>query len=167
MIGYLSVRNRTQRLRRGLLAFVTAAAAFAGIGMGTVSFASPASASVSCYGDYCSGQDPMATGCANDAVTFSYATFAGGRLDLRWSPTCKTEWARLQIYPGGFAYVLSAVQDTGYTQSKQWAAGTPGPGTYWTNMIYSPVHKVQARVTAGCYGIFDCFINGQVTTAWV
>lgn len=125
----------------------------------------PAAAAVGCYGDYCSGKDPGATGCANDAVTVSATDFRGGRLELRWSRTCQTEWARLQIYPGGFAYTLSAVQDTGYTQSKQWPSGT-GQGTYWTNQIYSPVRRVQARATGSCFGLFDCATGGQTTGWW-
>jgi hypothetical protein len=131
----------------------------------TASLVGATSASaVTCWGDYCSGKWPDATGCATGAVTTSARDFRGGRLELRWSPTCKTNWARLQIYPGGFAYTLSAVQDTGYTQSVQWPAGTPSPGTYWTPMIYSPVRLVQARATVSCFGIFDCATSGQVKT---
>jgi hypothetical protein len=129
--------------------------------------AAPAAMAASCYGDYCSGRLPEQTGCAADAVTVSATNFSGGRLELRWSPTCKTNWARLQIYSGGFAYTLSAVQDTGYAQNVQWPAGTPGPGTYWTPMIYSPVHRVQARTTGRCFGLFDCATSGQIATGWV
>jgi len=128
--------------------------------------AAPAALAASCYGDYCSGQWPERTGCDVGAVTVSATNFTAGRLELRWSPTCKTNWARLQIYPGGFAYTLSAVQDTGYTQKVQWAAST-GQGTYWTPMIYSPVRRVQARATGRCFGLFDCATSGQITTGWV
>ena len=131
---------------------------------GALATASPASA-VTCYGDYCSGKQPDQTGCAAGAVTVDAVDFRGGRLELRWSPTCKTNWARLQVYPGGFAYTLSAVQDTGYTQSVQWPAGA-GQGTYWTPMIYSPVRLVQARATGTCFGIFDCATSGQVKTRY-
>lgn len=113
--------------------------------------AAPASA-VSCYGDYCSGKDPMATGCANDAYTVTSVVQPGaGALEVRWSPTCKTNWARLTIYPQGRigTYVngaaLSAVQSTGYTQTT-WISAWFGNQTYtyWSPMIYSPVKCVKA-----------------------
>ncbi|MDB5243617.1 MAG: hypothetical protein JWP57_4242, partial [Spirosoma sp.] len=74
-----------------------------------------------CYGDYCSGRDPMQMGCGNDAYTTAYKNLPGERLELRWSPSCKTNWARLIVYPTGLGCVgggsLVARQDTGYTQS--------------------------------------------------
>lgn len=133
------------------------------LGLGIVT-AGPSSA-VGCYGDYCSGKDPSSTGCAADAYTAAAVDFTGGRLEVRYSPTCKTNWSRLQIYPGGFAYHLAAVQDTGYRQDVDWAASV-GEGTYWTPMIYSPVHKVQGQASTTCYGLFDCIINGHYVTAW-
>lgn len=139
-----------------------------------------ASSDVSCFGDYCSGQDPAATGCAADAITvFSIETdTGGGKLDLRWSPTCKTNWARWQQYPTGWCLncsplALQAVQDTGYVQTLSWFDNgtTPEEGeTYWTPMIYSPVHKVYAMVQMPCGdasligAAFDCALNGQIKT---
>jgi len=110
--------------------------------------AAPAGA-VGCYGDYCSGQDPQATGCADDAQTVAWYDAQGARLELRWSPTCQTNWARFILYPQGWSYVhnatLSAVQDTGYTQSTSVeSAGSDQTQTFWTPMIYSPVHCVKA-----------------------
>lgn len=147
--------------------------------------ASQASASalpggVTCYGDYCSGQDPESTGCAKDAVTIeALATdTGGGRLELRWSQTCKTNWARWQQYPTGWCMNctpigLVAVQDTGYTQKVDWfEAGTsPREGeTYWTPMIYSPTRAVYAGVYMPCGdrglvgAAFDCALNGLIKT---
>ncbi len=145
-----------------------------------MSLANTAGAStVTCYGDYCSGQDPMATGCADDAVTVAFKQMDDGRMELRWSPTCKTNWARYEQYPfGSFAsevpLALVAVQDTGYTQSISWFEGDNVQpievGTYWTPMIYSPVHKVYAAVALNCgdmtifSALMDCAINGQEKT---
>ena len=56
---------------------------------------------VGCYGDYCSGKDPVAMGCDADGQTLAWKDLSGARLELRWSPTCKTEWARWQQYPLG------------------------------------------------------------------
>src|SRR4051812_45566343 len=80
-------RRRRRGLRFGVMAFV----------IGLISAAAPSANAASCYGDYCSGQDPQATGCANDAYTFASVRIPGtySYVDLRWSPSCKTEWARV------------------------------------------------------------------------
>ncbi|GLL05094.1 DUF2690 domain-containing protein [Dactylosporangium matsuzakiense] len=58
---------------------------------GAVAAGSPALA-VTCYGDYCSGQDPESSGCSADATTTASARIWGTEsyIELRWSPTCKT-----------------------------------------------------------------------------
>ncbi|GAA3146952.1 hypothetical protein GCM10020255_025260 [Rhodococcus baikonurensis] len=58
----------------------------------------PSASAASCYGDYCSGVDPLSSGCANDAYTVAtgYVYGSGGSawVEIRWSPTCQTNWAR-------------------------------------------------------------------------
>ena len=118
--------------------------------LGGAIMAAPAHA-VTCYGDYCSGQDPVSTGCANDAYIATVYNNSFFSLQVRYSPTCKTNWARLAMYsPGLFKCShsgwISAVQDTNYTQRKYFdsvCANTAA--TSWTPMIYSPVRKVQGR----------------------
>lgn len=115
---------------------------------------------VTCYGDYCSGQDPMATGCASDAITVASADLGWGELTLRWSPTCQTNWARMYVYPTrtlGPGYV-SAVQSTGYTQTGPIyviISGSPQSETTWSPMIYSPVKCVKAGAVLGVGYIWD------------
>jgi hypothetical protein len=146
----------------------------------------PVAAKVSCYGDYCSGKDPRQTGCSADAETLAAQELSGARLELRWSPRCKTEWARWIQYPVGLKsdlpIKLSAVQDTGYTQSvgygingepENQAASSTSDGitTSWTSMIYSPVHLVRAVADIECGSdsllgsAVDCALNGKVQTA--
>lgn len=133
------------------------------------------SAPVSCYGDYCSGKDPKDTHCDQDAVTVDVQDLSAGRLELRWSPTCKTNWARYDQYPTGWTfsdsvYELRAVQDTGYTQSLSFPDQTAPEGVHWTPMIYSPEKKVKAVALVNCgdetpmKAIMDCALNGQVET---
>lgn len=97
-------------------------------------------ASPTCYGDYCSGTDPEATKCSADAYTVAHQTWDGwsARLELRWSPSCKTNWARVNTNPPA----LMAVQcRTGYTQ----AGVVANNGTFWwTRQIYSPHLTVRA-----------------------
>jgi hypothetical protein len=134
-------------------------------------------AAVSCYGDWCSGRDPQATGCANDAVTVASVDVTGARLELRWSPRCKTNWARYIQYPRGWfmgnvPLELRAVQrDTGYTQRRSYGVNGTGTGTTWSPMIYSPVRLVRAQMVYQCTSVGDCVIGAAtrqnpVSTAW-
>lgn len=143
---------------------------------GGATFATPAQAGVGCWGDYCSGKDPQATGCGADAQTVAFENLEGARLELRWSPTCKTNWARYQQYPRGWymgnaPLELRAVQDTGYTQRLSYGLEPPGNGTTtWSPMIYSPVHLVRAELAVWCgdatlvSAAFNCATEGVVKT---
>jgi hypothetical protein len=171
-----------KRFRYIVAAAMTALIAFGGVIVGSTGTASADGlpGGVSCYGDYCSGQDPVATGCDKDAITIASAEpdDGAGQVDLRWSPTCKTNWARWQQYPTGWCVTctpnaLIAVQDTRYTQELDWFDNGTTPadnGTYWTPMIYSPVHKVYAGVYMPCGddtllgAAVDCALNGLVRT---
>jgi hypothetical protein len=115
---------------------------------GAVAVATPAHA-VTCYGDYCSGQDPEASGCASGSYTATSYNHAEFSLQVRYSPTCQTNWTRIVMYSPGWnctrSGTIRAVQDTGYTQSK-YVDSVCGSGfTRWTPMIYSPVRQVQGR----------------------
>jgi hypothetical protein len=145
-----------------------------------------AALSVGCYGDYCSRKDPKQTGCSADGQTLAAKDMSGARLELRWSPTCKTEWARWIQYPKGLKSdlptSLAAVQDTGYSTRLDFDVNgvsanpsasqtSDGITTSWTPMIYSPVHLVRAVATVQCGAssiigtAFDCATNGKVQTA--
>jgi hypothetical protein len=109
----------------------------------TTVVAAPSAQAVTCYGDYCSGQDPEGSGCSADATTTAHARIPGTlvNVELRWSPTCKTNWART-TWDADPASALRAVQcPTGYTQGY---SGTNG-SFYWSKMIYSPSMGVSAR----------------------
>ncbi len=136
----------------------------------------PPSISVGCYGDYCSGRDPVATNCNEGAQTVAWKDITGARLELRWSPTCKTNWARYIQYDRGWymgnaPIELRAVQDTGYTQRLSYDVNPPGAGTTWSPMIYSPVRLVRAELVVQCTGAGDCAVGaftGQnpIVTDW-
>jgi hypothetical protein len=73
-------------------------------------------------------------------VYFGNTARHAGYLELRWSPTCKTNWARFTSQ-SNISYTVSAVQqETGYTMKwdgKAWQSS-------WTDQIYSPVKCVAA-----------------------
>ena len=94
MFSIIQLRHwiRSRRLMAGLFAVLALAVALA------VAPVLPALA-VSCYGDYCSGKDPQNSGCSADAYTVASAGVLGSGgssvVELRWSPTCKTNWTRV------------------------------------------------------------------------
>jgi hypothetical protein len=118
----------------------------------TASSAVPASATqtVTCYGDYCSGLDPQSSGCAGDAYTvatgYVYGTDGDSYVDIRWSPTCKTNWARANFVTSN----IRAVQQTGYTQGYSANNGVNS----WSRMIYSPVLCVKGAIW-GSWGLTE------------
>lgn len=129
--------------------------------------ANPMKASaVGCYGDYCSGVDPESSGCGADAYTATVYNTSIASLQTRYSPTCQTNWARVVIYPTGIGCVygggLTAIQDTGYTQSTETSlvCNTYTATTFWTPMIYSPVHLVRSSYQSN--GSF----TGTIYTPW-
>jgi hypothetical protein len=115
---------------------------------------------VSCYGDYCSGKDPEATGCAAGAVTISAHQAGYYRLEVRWSPTCKTNWTRLTMYASPWKWGMDgriyARQDTGYTQSAPFSTRdyATSASTFWTPMIYSPVRRVRGQIVSGGLNVY-------------
>lgn len=95
-------------LRRALPLLLTAIAVCGSLLAGAPAQAAPQTAAVYCYGASCAGKDPSAMGCAPDAYTV-HVVFVDrlGRyegLELRYSPACNANWARLsaQVYYGAW-----------------------------------------------------------------
>lgn len=131
-------RTTGSALRCVILAILIAVASLA-----SSLLVAPAAQAVTCYGDYCSGRDPEATGCSADAYTVVSARIPGTytHVELRWSPSCKTNWARTS-WNANPQSALRAVQcPTGYTQGYSSTNGS----YYWSRMIYSPNYGVSAR----------------------
>jgi hypothetical protein len=120
------------------------------VGVATVTFSAGTGTAnaVGCYGDWCSGRDPQAMGCANDAYTVAHARIPGTStlVELRWSPTCKANWARVAAgYGRAYPSKLRAVQRvSGYSQVGVVASNA---SYSWTRMIYSPTRCVYAAWT--------------------
>lgn len=148
----------------------------------TTTEATPAHASdVGCYGDYCSGRYANETGCDQDAVTLDKADItqrdwefgfpdiihAGdavkvGTIELRYSPTCKTKWARAQTFVRNGVSDVAVTQDTGYNQGRHiggFSTGSPA-GISDSPMIYSPNDAVHAYVGGGSGDLIS------VSTEW-
>lgn len=62
-----------------------------------------------CYGDTCTGKDPRQTGCAGDAWTAALTRVQQVYVELRYSNTCRTAWARISWgRPGDIAQVTGS-----------------------------------------------------------
>ncbi|MCP1124302.1 YjfA family protein [Bacillus sp. 3103sda1] len=53
------------------------------------------------YAAVANGSDPIATGCARDAKTipdlYNTSWYSGAMVELRYSPTCRSAWAKLTL----------------------------------------------------------------------
>jgi hypothetical protein len=87
------------------------------------------------------GTDPIATGCANTAITVATASVtltngSRGTLSLRWSTACKTNWAQ---FSGGSG--VGSVSVWVYRQAdSKWCGDQSGNGCnsqWWPNSAYS------------------------------
>lgn len=105
----------------------------------------------------CDGVDPQTSGCAADAYTVSGGTATGpaGTVELRYSPSCKTNWGRV-LQPNGNITVFVIREDgaSRYSVEYNWPT-TP----IWSPMLYAPVQRAQAGYDWHC-----CDSGGDVRT---
>lgn len=110
-----------------------------------------------CYGDYCSGMDPHTTRhvpdgnyCDADGETVAsiHAADTGLLVELRWSPRCQTNWARVPVSWGSYSpSSLLAIQcGTGYEQV---GVVDSNASFSWSAMIYAPSPRHVAAVWTG------------------
>jgi Protein of unknown function (DUF2690) len=109
--------------------------------------AAPASAGT-CSGAGCDSQDPQSTGCAADAINAAVTSEGGVTLQLRYSPSCHANWARM--LPGQFGWHFTVYNANG----AQHDSTGFGQDSTWTAMVDGNV-KAEA-----------CFDNGNCT-GWV
>ena len=151
-----------KRTRSLVILMVTAL--FAVLGAAGV-FAGTAAADPLCSGSGCDLQDPIAMHCVEDSYVVGTATIGDsaekGYVDLIWSPSCQTNWARVTstIGPIYNPHVMSVeisrpsdgaseFFDTNGLYSSSFGNGTGGGGndgtsyqgttTLYTDMLYSP-----------------------------
>jgi Protein of unknown function (DUF2690) len=128
---------RSSKTWRALVATGAALVATPLIGLAVTTSAQAAG----CSGIGCDGQDPTLTGCASSAYTvvsdyiYNSADTVIGRVDLRYSPTCGTNWARTTSYIG--AETLDAVV-TRDDQGIHYNEYLNNVTNVYTDMIYAP-----------------------------
>jgi Protein of unknown function (DUF2690) len=109
---------------------------------------------VTCSGNGCNGLDPEQTGCAADAYTVKVSggtvSFRTGSVELRYSPRCGTNWARVSSIVGNARLTISIRRTTDGL-----FYFTVGSGTrLWSPMVYAPNVKAKGCGSANNYE--DC-----------
>ncbi|MDJ0342669.1 DUF2690 domain-containing protein [Streptomyces sp. H10-C2] len=131
--------------------FATAGAAMTLAASGVLfAGASPASAATWCQTDLCNGLDPSTTVCQNDAETVS-TTYTG--VELRYSPYCRTAWARGRNGVPFYKYEVMNNRYFGYSVIPT------GSGPVWTAMINDA-----DLVSHACQ--YDDHGNNQICSKW-
>ena len=105
---------------------------------------------VTCSGDGCDGLNPETTGCAAGAYTVQTAVFSNSYVELRYSPTCKTNWGRVTSKVGPSFLVVRIQRIDGLTY-------TFSGGNFnfaYSAMVYAP--QAAARACGGVNGITGC-----------
>ena len=105
---------------------------------------------VTCSGEGCDGQNPATTGCSADAYTVQTAVFSNSFVELRYSPTCGTNWGRVTSRVGATFLVIRIDRSGGLTY-------TFSGGNFnfaYSAMVYAP--KVAARACGGVNAISGC-----------
>jgi hypothetical protein len=132
-----------RRVIASLIGVVAFLVVFGGAGQAG---AAPIGATATCSGYGCDYQDPIATGCsaganntASAAVTYGGVNY--GTVELRWSPTCQSNWSRLTINagssnPNGYWRGVDVYRQSPYALAYFDYYGT-GSQVYG-NMLYSP-----------------------------
>jgi hypothetical protein len=91
------------------------------------------------------GKSPSGTSCEQDATTVASRSNSYGKVELRWSNTCKTNWTR--VVPNSSSYSTSGkIRRTSDGRSYT----TSGTGTRFTEMVYAPT--VQACASGSIKG---------------
>jgi hypothetical protein len=135
-----------QRVRWFLL-FIPLLGATALMGLPSTAYAQAsqhALPQVTCSGNGCNNLDPVQTGCAVGSYTVQTAILPTIFLQLRYSPTCKTNWGRvISRRSHNEIYLVLVERDDGLAYG---SPGLVGP-VAWSRMVYAPVAKAQACVS--------------------
>lgn len=122
-----------------LSVLLAALAVLSGLAVGTAPAANAAST------------DPLSSGCSNGATTIWSQTYLGyGRVEVRYSPSCGTNWVRISQATGrpAEAGIFSAPSGWKYTPSYQ-----QSPESFWTPMVSAP--------GSTCVTFFANFVNAN------
>ncbi|MFH9983394.1 DUF2690 domain-containing protein [Streptomyces sp. NPDC017179] len=82
-----------------------------------------------CSGSRCKGLEPTAQGCASDAYTVTSVSTSQGLVELRYSPSCRANWARISNAAPGTWFWVQQCND-GYSEQYYVPSGYTSAYTY-------------------------------------
>ena len=98
------------------------------------------------------GQNPSTTGCDRDGQTVAYKYITGGKIELRWSNTCKTNWARV-VPNSSSARTSATVRRSSDGRSYSYS----GTGSIWSPMVSSSgIQSCASGTISGVSGSGAC-----------
>lgn len=123
----------------------------ASLGPITQSHASGTVGGPDCYAASCEGLDPSKTNCVDDAYTGASQELEDGILELRYSPSCRANWARYTQYGEETVarWIRDVVGDMARTATKAW--------------IWIPGKAPVDSINNSLEGRFDSFGPGDTT----
>lgn len=146
------------------MGFVSKKMAFAASREAQLPQASASACATSPSDNNCDGADPNPN-CVNDATTVQPAVYLYDQvrtgtsdpiayIELRWSQTCQSNWARATTYTGitnpqtgvSYSYFITEIEvlrDDGVGEQYVPPFNTTSA---WTNMVYAPVRKAEACI---------------------
>ncbi|MFF2548083.1 DUF2690 domain-containing protein [Kitasatospora sp. NPDC058063] len=137
------------KIRTAMVAFASSAALIGGTAVLAAPTASAATPQVTagCYGSSCTHKDPMDMGCSPDAYTVESVASTLGTIELRYSPSCKANWAR--VYGASDARHF-------------WVQNSHGEAAYW--MTFGATGY--SDMVDGAVEARACFSDGETCTGW-
>ena len=109
---------------------------------------------VTCSGNGCNGLDPVSTGCARDGITVTTTggtvSFRTGTIQLRYSPTCGTNWGRVFSTIGTTQLWVSIRRDDG----RFYFTVGSGITRLWSPMVFA--RNVKAKACGSASHFEDC-----------
>lgn len=83
-----------------------------------------------------SSGDPLSTGCSNGATTIWSQNYVGyGKVEVRYSPGCGTNWVRVSAATGRPAEAGISSPSSGWVYSPSYQHA---PDSFWTPMVSAP-----------------------------
>ncbi len=102
----------------------------------------PSALAARCSGYGCDGKDPIAMGCAGGARTVRSAPILGvgnntvGKVELRWSESCGTNWAKVTA-SSGIPYRRLVANVHRHSDGRTITEDLTGYASIYTNMVYA------------------------------
>lgn len=125
-------------------------------------FATPVTASAAtsgCYGASCNGLDPAGR-CDGDAISVASKSVSYGLLELRYSPSCKSNWTRYVPYTRSVAG-MNLMTIVSYARVTVW---NPGQKSYTVAQSHLYTSSSWSQMTDGtvtaCAGVEE-YTSGQ------